>query len=112
MVHLIRPNDSPDPIECFVGALEVIEMIHGAVNEEPVLFETGRSKNGVASEPAELERGRRGVHRGLYRKLSKYYPRTKGLWTQPGLLKKGKLGRILCADDTFTHPHSHQWWKT
>ena len=98
-IHLIKPNDAPDPIGCFVEALKAIKTIRGVVNEKPLLYETGGGEDEACSKPAKTERDRRDLNRERCKELSQYYSRSKGLWRKPGLLKKGKHGTALCTGD-------------
>ena len=53
-------------------------------------------RSGRDAKSAEV---RCNLERELYQDLSRYYPRTLGLWERPKLLSKCKDGCIRCASD-------------
>ena len=103
-MHHTQRNGAPDLIGCDLVAAEAIGSVRGVVNEQPCLLITNGKDPGAASEGARKERERRSAERGLFQKLSRYYPREKGVWTRPQLLSNGKHGRFDTLKKTLHLP--------
>lgn len=86
----IQQNDGSDPIVCNPAAVEAIPKIRSVANQEPYLrtLNTRGIEAEGSSTHVRYERERRNIERGLYRELSRYYPRSKGAWTRPLLLSE------------------------
>ena len=79
-------------IACAIEALDrVISRIHRVENQEPLLRKRKCKKGSAVSKGAKRERGRRRVERGVFERLSQYYPCPEGkTWSTVDLLSKGK----------------------
>lgn len=84
--------------------MEVIQTVRQVIYQEPRLRgvkteEAEAEEEQEMSEAARTERERRSAERNLYQELSRYYPRSRGLWTRTQLLMSGKHGRTQCTCD-------------
>ena len=90
--HRILRNNAPDPIDCHVVAVPIIQVIRPLVNQEPRLLTRHGKRTATGSKNADGEFERRNEERRLFQELSRYYPpgQDQSAWARQSLFSHGK----------------------
>ncbi|KAF9782796.1 hypothetical protein BJ322DRAFT_1072649 [Thelephora terrestris] len=97
-------EELPSFNEALAAAVEAIQTIRPALNQEPYLAKTALKREQPLSTKAEKERGRRTVERGLYKELSRMYPRGPKPWLRHELLARVVQDLPTHQDPPMTTP--------